>query len=140
MEFPRLGVALELQLLTYTTATAMSRSMSRHVCNLHHTLQQRQILNSLMEARDRIHILMDLNHLSHNGNSSIHSLTTVFRYNLYISQSIHLKCTIEWFLICLQNSANITPYNSRTCSSPPKEICYIYIVTLHFAMPSLSTH
>ena len=44
-----------------------------HVCNLHHSSQQRQILNSLSEARDQTRILIDigwvLNPLSHDRNS-----------------------------------------------------------------------
>ena len=64
MEVPRLGVELEMELLAYTTATAMA-DQSR-VCNL-------QILIPLNEAWDRTRILMDtnrvLNPLSHNGNS-----------------------------------------------------------------------
>ena len=43
MEVPRLGAKLELQLLAYTTATAMP-DPSR-VCNLQHNSQQCQILN-----------------------------------------------------------------------------------------------
>ena len=50
MEVPRLGVELELQLLAYATATAMP-DLSR-ICDLHHSLQQRWILNPLSEARD----------------------------------------------------------------------------------------
>ena len=50
MEFPRLGVKLELQLLAYTTATAMP-DLS-HVCDLHHSSWQHWILNPLSEARD----------------------------------------------------------------------------------------
>ena len=57
MEFPRLGVELELQLLAYTTATAM-QDLS-HVYNLHHSSQQHQILNPVSEARDRTCVLMD---------------------------------------------------------------------------------
>ena len=57
MEVPRLEGELELQLLSYTTATAKwGRS---RVCNLHCSSQQCQILNPLNEARDRTHILMD---------------------------------------------------------------------------------
>ena len=41
----------------YTTATA-TPDPSR-VCNLHHSSQQRQILNPLSEARDQTHILTD---------------------------------------------------------------------------------
>ena len=51
MEVPRLGVQLELQLPTYATATEIPDL--RHVCYLHHSSEQRQILNPLNEARDR---------------------------------------------------------------------------------------
>ena len=57
MDVPRLGVKLELQLLAYTTAT-VTPDLSR-VCNLHHSLQQRQILNPLSGARDLTCILID---------------------------------------------------------------------------------
>ena len=45
MEVFRLGVESQLQLLTYTTATAV-QDLS-HVCNLHHTSQQCQIPDTL---------------------------------------------------------------------------------------------
>ena len=70
MEVLRLGVESELQLLAYTTATAMP-DPSR-VCNLHHSSWQRQILNPLSEARDQTHIFMDTSlilNLHHSGNS-----------------------------------------------------------------------
>ena len=51
MEVPRLGVDSELQLLTYTTATAM-RDLS-HVCDLYHSSRQCQILNPLSRARNQ---------------------------------------------------------------------------------------
>ena len=57
MEVPKLAVNLELWLQAYTTATA-TRDPSR-VFNLHHSWQQRQILNPLSEARDGTCILMD---------------------------------------------------------------------------------
>ena len=70
MEVPRLGVELELQLLAYTTATATLDPS--HVCDLHHSLQQCWILNSLSGARDQTLILMDtgqiLNPLSFSEN------------------------------------------------------------------------
>ena len=50
MEVPRLGVQLELSLLAYTAATATPDSSC--VCDLHHSLQQCQILNPLSKARD----------------------------------------------------------------------------------------
>ena len=57
MEVPRLGVRWELQLLAYTTATA-TWDLS-HICNLHHSSQQRQILNRLNKVRDHTHVLVD---------------------------------------------------------------------------------
>ena len=70
MEVPRLGVEPELQLPAYATATA--KPHLSHICDLHHSLWQHQILNPLSEARDRICILMDIsqvcNMLSYNGN------------------------------------------------------------------------
>ena len=45
MKVPRLGAELELQLPAYATATAMQDPS--HVCALHHSSQQRQILNPL---------------------------------------------------------------------------------------------
>ena len=53
MEVPRLGVELELQLLTYDTATATPDP--NHVCDLHHSPWSCRILNPLIEARDGPH-------------------------------------------------------------------------------------
>ena len=50
MEVPRLGVESELQLLACAIATAMP-DLS-HLCDLHHSSQQCQMLNPLSEARD----------------------------------------------------------------------------------------
>ena len=57
VEVPRLGVKSELQLLAYTTATAM-RDPS-HVCDLHPSSRQHWILNPLSKARDGSCILVD---------------------------------------------------------------------------------
>ena len=51
MEVPRLEVQLQLQLPAYTTAIAM-RDLS-HICDLHHSSWQQQILNLLSEVRDQ---------------------------------------------------------------------------------------
>ena len=56
MEVPRLGVELELQLLVYTTATAMQDPSC--VCDLHHSSWQCRILNPLSKARDQTCHLM----------------------------------------------------------------------------------
>ena len=50
MEVPRLGVELELKLLA--CATAIANLDLSHVCNLHHSSRQSQILNPMCEARD----------------------------------------------------------------------------------------
>ena len=50
MDIPRPGVQLELQLLAYTTDTAMRDPSC--ICNLHHSSRQCRILNPLSEARD----------------------------------------------------------------------------------------
>ena len=56
-DVPRLGVQSQLQLLAYTTATAMLDL--RQVCDLHDSSWQCWILNPLSEAGDRTCILMD---------------------------------------------------------------------------------
>ena len=58
MEVPRLGVQSELQLPTYTRATAMPDPSC--ICDLHHSSQQCRILNPPSEARDRTHSLMGI--------------------------------------------------------------------------------
>ena len=67
----QLGVESKLQPPAYTTATA-TWDPSR-ICDLHHSSQQRRILNPLSETRDQTHILMDTsrvhNLLSRIGNS-----------------------------------------------------------------------
>ena len=57
MEVSMLGAESELQLPAYTIATAMPDPS--HICNLHHSSRQRQLLNLLSKARYRTHILMD---------------------------------------------------------------------------------
>ena len=57
MEVPGIGIESELQLPAYTTAIEMPAP--GHVCDLHHSSQQYQILNPLSRARDQICILMD---------------------------------------------------------------------------------
>ena len=57
MEVPRLGVELELELPAYTTAIA-TRDPS-HICDLHHSSREHQILNQPSRARDQTGILMD---------------------------------------------------------------------------------
>ena len=58
MEVPRLGADSELQLLAYATATATATRNQSHICHLHHSSWQCQILNLLSEARDGTCILV----------------------------------------------------------------------------------
>ena len=71
MAIPRLGVESELQLPA--TATATTLPDLSHICDLHCSLEQHQILNPLSETRDLTLVLLDasqvLNPLSHSGNS-----------------------------------------------------------------------
>ena len=80
MKAPRLGVELELQLLAYTTATAMP-GMSC-VCNPHHSSQQCQIPKPMSKSKDWTHDLMNtswvLNPLSHNRNSMLRIIAFIF--------------------------------------------------------------
>ena len=78
MEGPRLGVAPELQLPAYATATA-ALDLSR-LCDLHCSFWQCWILNSVSKAKDQTPVLADtmpiLNWLSHSRNSLSRVLVT----------------------------------------------------------------
>ena len=76
MEVPRLGVESELQLAAYTTATA-TLGLS-HICNLHQSPWQCQILNPLSDIRDRTHVLMDASQIC-------------FRWAMTGTTRVHLK-------------------------------------------------
>ena len=80
LEVPRLGVKSELQLAAYATATVTS-DLSR-VCDLHHSLWQRWILNPLSKARDQTRILM------HTGQIRFCCATTGTPYVQYLNQAI----------------------------------------------------
>ena len=79
MEVSRLGVKLELQLLTHATATAIAMQDLSHISDLPHSSWQRQIPDLLSEARDRTCILMDTSrihfHCATMGTPTINSLS-----------------------------------------------------------------
>ena len=91
VEVPRLGAELELQLPTYTMATAMLALSC--VCNLHHSSRQQQILNPLSEARDQTH-------------------------NLMVTSQIHFHCATTgtpqslFFIFFIKNSIIVVKQNS----------------------------
>ena len=90
-EVPRLGVELEIQLLAYTRATA-TQDLS-HVCDWHHILWQRRILNPMSKARDRTSILRNPGQvcqlLSHNRKSHECDFKVV-----YTESSSHLQSQV----------------------------------------------
>ena len=51
MEVPSLGVKSELQLPAYATTTATATWDPRHICSLHHSSGQHQILNPMSKAQ-----------------------------------------------------------------------------------------
>ena len=77
MEVPSLGLKLELQLLAYSTATALLDANC--IFDLHHSSWNTGSFNPLRKARDQTHILLDtsqiLNLMSHNGNSQLYFYT-----------------------------------------------------------------
>ena len=68
MKVARLGGELELQVLAYTSAKAMEDLSC--VCDLYHNSRQHQILNSLSEARDQTHILMNSSRVHYHGDTT----------------------------------------------------------------------
>ena len=91
MEVPRLGVTSKLQLPAYSTA--IGKPDLNHVCNLHHSSWQCQILNPLSETRDRTCILMETSwihfHCTTMGTPSIHYL--MFKKKIHY-HTLCIKC------------------------------------------------
>ena len=86
MKVPRLGAELELQLLVYTIATA-TLDLS-HICNLHHSSRQLQILNPLGEARNWTGILRNISWVQYRWAM----MGTPFFF-LRLPECIHLDCS-----------------------------------------------
>lgn len=56
-------------------------------------------------------------------------ITAVLRYNSYTMQCIHLKYTIQWYLVYSQSCETIITINFRTLPSPQKDSLYPSAVT-----------
>lgn len=54
-----------------------------------------------------------------------------------MDSKIVLKCTIQWFVVCLQSCADFTTVNFRTFSLFQKETPFWWVVTLHSLSISL---
>ena len=81
MEVPRPGLQSELLLPVYARATAMPDRSS--ICDLHHSSWQRQILNTLSEARKQSHSLMvpsQIHFHSTTTGTPIHSFLKILFY------------------------------------------------------------
>ena len=103
MEVPRLGAESELQLPAYTTATA-TPDPSR-VCDLHHSSQQRRILNPLSKARDRTLNLI-VSRWVHFCCTTMRTPIRYFMKIIFYNVSYEKKCPLE---ITLFNNQNYTP-------------------------------
>ena len=100
-EVPRLGVKLEVQLSAYTTATA-TQDLS-HFCDLYHSSQQRRILNTLSEARDWTHVLMDTSRVHYSWATIELTQTIIFNrlagslgMKKIADSGISLKSIFQW--------------------------------------------
>ena len=106
MKVPRLGVKVELQLLAYTTATAMW-DLS-YACDQHHSSQQCQILKPLSEARDQTFILMGTSQICFCCTTAGTPVSDIFK-----SVSFPSVVSLRNFLILFLNSFRVWYY---TCS------------------------
>ena len=100
MEVPRLGVKSEWQLPAYATATATWDL--RCVCDLHHSSQQRQILNPLSEAGDQTCVLMDAGHIRFcwvmMGTSSVPFIPENFsRSSRFLASLLHSPLDLDFW-------------------------------------------
>ena len=134
MEVPRLRVKLEPQLPAYATAMP---DLS-HICNLHCSSWQCQILNQVSEARGQTHILMDIVGFltcwttmgTHRTHSKMYAISSITSMKTWLSHpSPQVKNSILWdqkspcYRCCLEND------QISTCSS-------LHLLTLLQALAS----
>ena len=126
MEVPRRGVKLELQLLVYTTATAMP-DLS-HVCNLHHSSLQTPDPYPIAQGQGwnpRPHGYQSgLLSLSHTGTSRDQALGPLMTW---LMETIRLhQATIRWRIKATAHSRR--PCGKHACSLQINQaICLCYI-------------
>ena len=143
MEVSRLGVKWELQLLVCATATA-TRDPS-HVCDQHHSSWQRQILNTLREARDRTRNLMVPRWIRFHCTTIGTPSTAAFNFlDSGLPNSSNINDTHEpsiGLLLCILNSEKKMPHLSnypasrKRCTQKELGLCYsifFYFGGLHW--------
>ena len=86
MEVPELEVESELQLLACATAAAIP-DLS-HICHLHCSSQQNQILNPLSKARGGTHLLMD----AMSGSQAAEPQWELWKLSMFMSQTSLPPC------------------------------------------------
>ena len=91
MEVPRLGSNQ-----SYTTATATATQNPSHICNLHCSSRQCQILNPLSEARDRTHVLMDISQVHYCGAIMGTPENIFLKYSNLKSKLLLYSWAVEW--------------------------------------------
>ena len=111
MELPKLGVELELQLPAYATAMAMWNWS--HICNLHYSSWQHQILNPLSKTRDQTSILMDTRRTRFPWAKTGAPITSLFQTSameilIFLSFTLNLKCYVLVLLGHMSNSLGPT--------------------------------
>ena len=115
MEVPRLRVKSELWLPAYATATAMTDPS--HICDLHHSSWQHQMLNPLSEVRDQARNLMVPSQNSPNISFILHSIRI---FSFFILHSIRIFS----FLCGLQNHIGPEKPNERPAIKIYYDCCY----------------
>ena len=124
MEVPRLGIELELQLLTYAIATETWDP--GHVCDLRHSSQQCRIPYPLSEAKDLTHILLDAGWICFHCATMGTFLFSILNWIIVDLQCcIGFSCTTKWFdfiSIDSYETYDVINYNGKESGQE-----YIYI-------------
>ena len=128
MEVLQLGVKLELQLSAYTTATAVPDQ--GHICCLHHSSWQCQILNPLSEAWDRTCVLMDVSHICFHW--AMVETPVLFFWSQYLPQKFFLwSYELYKFLYC-SVWYNYMLFPSMKPKTRIPSLKYFYIISYSF--------
>ena len=90
VDVPRPEVKVELQL----PATATAMQDPSHICNLHHSSRQHQILNPLSGARNRTRVLVDVLNVS--CYSSYREIVLAHLYHAFI---FHPFCLVQFQIL-----------------------------------------